>query len=361
METPESCPLCGCMTSSVFCLCKDHMVSGQLFHVKQCSDCALFYTGPRPNKLKISDYYKSDAYISHVEEGNSLFEKLYRLVRNTMLKQKLRLLRAYLQTGGYAEVNSTAERKGVTEPAGHRPDHASGVTEPAGHRPDHGSGQPEPGRQSPGPAESIPETFGKAALLDIGCGTGAFIQAARRQGYSVKGYEPQERARLAAISKGLDVTGEEEGLDQMPGSSFQTITMWHVLEHIHDLKPMLDQIDRLLAPGGTLFVAVPVRNAFDAVFYGEYWAAWDVPRHLYHFDRKTIRMVFEPKGFTCLGRRGLPFDSFYVSLLSEKYRNTLPAGFRHIRAMLIGMASNILGITGLKPWSSEVYIFRKQG
>jgi SAM-dependent methyltransferase len=292
------CPACNSQESMPEISCRDHLVSKSMFHVKHCPVCGLRYTNPRPNKLIINNYYVSSDYISHSEGGRSLLERVYRIARGRMLKRKLNMLKTYLPDGG--------------------------------------------------------------SILDVGCGTGSFLLYANQHGYHTKGFEPQEHARNIALNKGLDVAAVEAELDITPGQSLQGVTLWHVLEHIHELKPRLQFINRVLAPGGTLFVAVPITNSLDAVYYGQHWAAWDLPRHLYHFDRDTIINLLEKYGFTCVGHRGLPYDSFYVSLLSEKYKSSLPQGLRQIRALIIGLLSNLYAVAGFRPWSSEVFVFRKK-
>ena len=275
---------------------KDYLVSGEVFHVEQCPSCGLQYTNPRPNTLKISDYYASDAYISHAGEARSPLEWAYQLVRRLMIQKKIRLLKRYIKPGG--------------------------------------------------------------KVLDIGCGTGAFLEVLQKKGYKVRGHEPQETARKIAQGKNIDVTGKDGSLDNLPDQSLDGITMWHVLEHIHDLRSKLEMYGRILVPGGFLIIAVPIHSAYDAEFYGEGWAAYDLPRHLYHFNRKTLQNALEAHGFRLLSRKGLPFDSYYVSLLSEKQIGKLPVGLQQVRALTIGMISNLYAMSGQKPWSSEMFVFQ---
>ncbi len=297
-ELLNACPLCGSEGERKIVLsAQDYLVSEEVFHVEQCPSCDLQYTNPRPKPLKIRDYYLSEAYISHAGEARSPLEWAYQLVRRLMIQKKIRLLRRYIKPGG--------------------------------------------------------------EVMDIGCGTGAFLEVLQSKGYKVRGYEPQESARKIAQNKNLNVSGKDDSLKDLPDQCLDGITLWHVLEHIHELGSNLELYRRLLVPGGFLIIAVPVHSAFDAGFYGEGWAAYDLPRHLYHFNRKTLQNALGTRGFRLLSRKGLPFDSLYVSLLSEKQMGKLPVGLRQARALTIGMISNLYAMSRQKPWSSEMFVFQK--
>lgn len=174
----------------------------------------------------------------------------------------------------------------------------------------------------------------KGKLLDLGAGTGDFLLEAKKSGWEISGVEPNSGARKLAAEKGVKLLENSAGF---PERSFDVISMWHVLEHVPDLDVQIKELERLLKKDGLLVIAVPNFKSADAKFYAQNWAAYDVPRHLYHFSRTAIRKIFEEHGFELISEKGLPFDSFYVSLLSEKYQT---GHSRPIHAFLNGMRSN---------------------
>lgn len=188
-------------------------------------------------------------------------------------------------------------------------------------------------------------------LLDIGAGTGAFLKSAKQNGWETYGIEPGKKARDLAFEKGLEL---KENLDLLDKSSFQVITLWHVLEHLPDLELQIDRITQLLHRDGTLMIAVPNFNSYDAKYYKEYWAAYDVPRHLSHFSKLSIRKLFAKSGMKLVKVKPLIFDSFYVSLLSEKYKHSKG---NFLRAFFIGLISNIRAWK-TKEYSSLLYILK---
>ena len=190
------------------------------------------------------------------------------------------------------------------------------------------------------------------SLLDIGTGTGDFILSAKDQGWDVSGIEPNNNAREQALNKGLCV---KKNLADHSSKNFDVITLWHVLEHMPDLQRTIEQIENILNPGGILIVAVPNFRSFDARHYKEYWAAYDVPRHLWHFSRETMNKLFSTN-LIPISRLPMIFDSFYVSLLSEKYKgNPLAILF----AFFIGLWSNISAWRS-QEYSSLIYCYKKR-
>jgi 2-polyprenyl-3-methyl-5-hydroxy-6-metoxy-1,4-benzoquinol methylase len=189
-------------------------------------------------------------------------------------------------------------------------------------------------------------------LLDIGTGTGDFIFSAKEQGWNVSGIEPNVKAREQALKKGLDI---EESLDNHRSKKVDVITLWHVLEHVPDLKGTINRVESMLKPGGILIIAVPNFRSFDAKHYKQYWAAYDVPRHLWHFSRESMKKLFS-KNLTLISLLPMIFDSFYVSLLSEKYkRNRMAVP----KAFFIGLWSNISAWRN-REYSSLIYCYKKQ-
>ncbi len=175
----------------------------------------------------------------------------------------------------------------------------------------------------------------KGKLLDIGAGTGDFLLTAKNHGWDVLGSEPNEEARALAKEKGISLL---ENLETLPADSFDVITMWHVLEHVYDLNEQISELKRLLKPGGSLFVAVPNYESYDATYYKEFWAAYDVPRHLWHFSKRSIQKLFEVQNMKVVKILPMRFDAFYVSLLSEKYKT---GRMNPITAFFIGLRSNL--------------------
>ncbi len=189
-------------------------------------------------------------------------------------------------------------------------------------------------------------------ILDVGAGTGEFLMAAKRRGWETCGVEPNQDARMRAREKKVELLPNMESL---PGEKFQVITLWHVLEHLPDLENQILKLIWHLEEGGTLFIAVPNFNSFDAKHYQEFWAAYDVPRHLWHFSRTSMDRLFSKHGFQVVKTKPLIFDSFYVSLLSEKYKTGKQNFFK---AFSIGLRSNI-SAWATKEYSSLLYILQK--
>jgi SAM-dependent methyltransferase len=243
----------------------------------------------------IGRYYQSVNYVSHSDTKKGLVNSLYHIVRNFTLKTKRNLIRKV--TG-----------------------------------------------------------LEQGALLDIGAGTGAFANKMKRAGWDVTGLEPEEKAREHALTN-YELTLQEPGeLGRLPANQFDAISLWHVLEHVHQLHDYLERFLEILKPSGRLLIAVPNYTSYDAEIYKEYWAAYDVPRHLYHFSPKSMTILLEQKGFVVEQIRPMWFDSFYVSLLSEKYRK----GFFFLRPLWIALLSNIKAMKNFGKCSSVIYVIRKK-
>lgn len=193
----------------------------------------------------------------------------------------------------------------------------------------------------------------KGSLLDIGAGTGDFLALAKKNGWNTTGVEPNEKAKAIAINKGVHFVANTELL---PSHSFDVITMWHVLEHVPDLDKQLKELKRLLKPNGTILIAVPNFNSFDAKYYGKFWAAFDVPRHLWHFSKTSIQRLFAQEKMALQKIIPMPFDSFYVSLLSEKYKT---GKMNYILAFFIGWRSNWKAKQN-REHSSHIYVIQHE-
>ncbi len=298
MERITNCPLCNTQGPFAdYLICKDSLVSGWLFNVQECDKCGFLMTNPRPKLLDINKYYASGDYVSHTDRKKTLQEKLYHVVKRRMTGKKLHIIRKYAKD------------------------------------------------------ENI-------SLLDYGCGTGDFVLASEKAGFQAAGHEPDQSAAAKAKEKGVRLLDTKELLAETPPETFNVISLWHVLEHLHDFPGVLESFHRLLAPGGLLFVAAPMANSRDARHYKEYWAAWDVPRHLWHFTPESLERAGANAGLQPIGRHPMPFDSYYISFLSEKKRGKKLMGAT-ILAMVNGSLSNIRAALKKNPWSSEIFVFRK--
>lgn len=286
------CPWCGKPTEKVYLRLKDYFLSQEEFEIDECDGCGLLFTVPRPSPETIGKYYQSDEYYSHQENKKGLVPKLYENVKSLNLRNKVKMATLGLKTG---------------------------------------------------------------RLLDIGCGVGDFLCHAQRQGWEVLGIEPSDQARTIAEARlGFRPLDPADSVTLSDGS-FDLITMWHVLEHVDDLKFQTSELHRLLKPGGRLVIALPNFQSFDCQHFKEYWAAWDVPRHLNHFSSKTLCQMLAETGFTHLRDEKLVWDAFYISYLSEKYQGgSLPL----LRGAFRGLQSNLRAQKSGQ-WSSMVYVFEK--
>lgn len=193
-------------------------------------------------------------------------------------------------------------------------------------------------------------------LLDIGCGTGHFLKTCQSGGFEVQGIEPSSTARQQAVDQNLTVF---EDISSIPDSStFDVITMWHVLEHIPNLNEFLQHVHHLLSSNGTLIVAVPNIESFDQKLYQQNWAAYDVPRHLYHFSQKTMQALMKKHSFKLINTSPMKLDAFYVSLLSEKYAHN--GKTKYLQSFINGLKSNNYAKHHKNNYSSLIYIFSKK-
>lgn len=193
----------------------------------------------------------------------------------------------------------------------------------------------------------------KGKLLDIGAGTGDFLAVAKSDGWQTVGIEPSAKAKEIAIKKGVNFA---QDLASLESNSFDIITMWHVLEHVPNLEEYISELKRLIKPSGTIIIAVPNFKSYDAKYYGEFWAAFDVPRHLWHFSKTAIQKLFAKENLKLVEVLPMKFDSFYVSLLSEKYKN---GKMNFLKAFWIGLKSNQYG-NRKKEYSSHIYVIKSE-
>ena len=191
----------------------------------------------------------------------------------------------------------------------------------------------------------------KGRILDIGAGVGDFLSVCKNDGWDTIGIEPSDKAKTIAKSKGVLFV---ENVSELESNSFDVITMWHVLEHVPDLENQIRELKRLIKFNGTIIIAVPNFKSYDAKHYKEFWAAFDIPIHLWHFSKTAIQKLFAVQNLELQKVLPMKFDSFYVSLLSEKYKT---GKMNYIKAFFIGLKSNWKGSQNSE-YSSHIYVIK---
>lgn len=296
MISYDSCPCCGQKNIVRVFSVEDYTVSHELFEIWECKSCTLRFTQNIPDADAIGAYYQSENYISHSDTSEGFINKLYHTVRNRTLGEKRKLVEK--MTG---------------------------------------------------------KSSGK--ILDIGCGTGAFLSIMREAGWQITGLEPDATARQKAKELYQLEIESAENFFSLPEKTFDAITMWHVLEHVHQLHNYIAQAKKLLKPGGKLFIAVPNYTSEDETVYKQYWAAYDVPRHLYHFSPQAMQTLLKLHGININSMKPMWYDSFYVSMLSEQYKN---GKSNILKAFMNGAISNLKSIGAVKKCSSVIYVASAQ-
>ena len=292
----QQCPICNGTNFSPFLTCTDHAVSHETFHLKRCDSCSHLITSARPANDQLEKYYLSDTYTSHIKRGKTLIDTVYLLARRFTLKWKMSLVARYT-------------------------------------------------------------SLSDKTLLDFGCGVGEFLKTASQKGWAITGVEPSEVAR-----KNSDSTVSPHILPSLTEltrkhQKFDAITAWHVLEHVPDLHGNISILKKLLNPHGTMFIAVPNHNSWDAKHYANHWAGYDVPRHLWHFNIDSMTRLLRAHSLTVVEIIPMRLDAYYVSLLSEQYlgRTTLA---RLINATVNGLRSNY-NARNNNQYSSLIYIVKQ--
>lgn len=272
-----------------YLVCKDYTVSLEEYQVMFNKEFDMLVTIPVPKN--ISDYYKSEDYISHTDSKKSLFDKVYQAVKNITLKRKLKLINSF----------NTKSKK----------------------------------------------------VLDVGAGTGDFLKVCKMNSWEIFGSEPDSGARNIAAKKGVNL---EKDLSKFQNQQFDVITLWHVLEHVENLQEYITTLKSLLTENGRLIIAVPNFKSYDAIKYKEFWAAFDVPRHLWHFSKTSISKLFSYENMKVEKILPMKFDAYYVALLSEKYKHKKSKPFS---AFINGFKSNFKA-KSTKEYSSLIYVLKKQ-
>ncbi len=286
------CPVCQGTQFREPLTCTDHTATKEVFHVKHCTQCSLGITSPRPLLQFASRYYESDKYISHGAKTIGTLDSIYLIIRHLTVRWKFRLVRPYLRTG---------------------------------------------------------------ALLDYGCGTGSFLEAAKKSQSRVQGVEPAPAARMKVASD-IPVVAT---LEELPPQKFDVITLWHVLEHVYPLRETLRSLKEKLNEHGAIFIAVPNRQSPDAQHYNANWAAYDVPRHLWHFTKQSMATFLRQEGLRVVKILPMKLDAYYVGLLSERNAHPGSPGFvRMLRATWVAFRSNLAARRETN-YSSLIYVVQK--
>ena len=292
----KPCPLCGASGQIPYANCTDFTVSKESYTLLRCPECGVVYTLDPPSEDEMTRYDKLNLKLKLGDKPKGLTQKLYYRVRAYMLGWKARM------------VEKLAYRT-------------------------------------------------RGSLLNYGAKTGFFSHKMERRGWKVTSVERYHEERLFSLEMFHHRMIDVPEMDSLHAGTFDVITMWHVFEHTHHPNELLSRFYELLRPGGILVMACPNIRSTDAMHYGPYWAAYDVPRHLWHFDPNSINILAHRHGFTLMHHEKMPFDSFYISVLSEKHMRHKLA---FIRGILYGLHSWRISLTRRSRSSSIVYVFRKR-
>ncbi|HEY3401997.1 MAG TPA: class I SAM-dependent methyltransferase [Ohtaekwangia sp.] len=292
----KTCFICSNTSFATYLSCKDYTVSHETFQLIKCTNCGLILTSPRPEIKNLGDYYISSDYISHTNKARSIIDSLYLLARSYTLKWKLNIIKE----------NSESKEQ--------------------------------------------------LSVLDYGCGTGHFLKACYEESWKVAGIEPSDQARENSDPKIRSLI--YSSMELLQQSSFDAITLWHVLEHVPEPIEVLQTLATKLKINGTLFIAIPNPNSWDASFYKEYWAGYDVPRHLWHFSQSNIAMIAKLISLQIVETIPMKLDAYYVSLLSEKYKHPTKKINNLVSGFIKGLTSNQKA-SKTHESSSLIYILKK--
>lgn len=255
------CPVCGSAELKPFLSCTDYLATKEAFDIQKCAKCGFAFTQDFPSEDEIGRYYDAPEYVSHSDTHKGVINMLYHWVRKIALKSKSKIIIKY-----------------------------------------------------------APVKTGK--LLDIGSGTGYFLNRMKSLKWMVTGIEKSDAAREYAKQR-FDIDSQQSGyLYEIPCQTKDVVTMWHVLEHMEHLDKVLEQIYNILHDNGTAVIALPNKDSLDAVYYKDKWAAYDVPRHLWHFSLADFEYLISKHHFELVEVKPMYFDAFYISMLSEKNKGT---------------------------------------
>jgi 2-polyprenyl-3-methyl-5-hydroxy-6-metoxy-1,4-benzoquinol methylase len=194
----------------------------------------------------------------------------------------------------------------------------------------------------------------EGSILDFGCGTGEFLNTMQQAGWNVTGVEPSPDARLKAEE--INSIKIHPSLDELTNEKFDVITAWHVLEHVPDLTQTVQKLKSHLKKNGTLFIAVPNYQCPDAFVYQQHWAGFDVPRHLWHISKKSMNQLLESLALKLHDTIPMKLDAYYVSMLSEKYKNKNKINLSCLtKGFISGLKSNFLARKKIN-YSSLIYV-----
>jgi 2-polyprenyl-3-methyl-5-hydroxy-6-metoxy-1,4-benzoquinol methylase len=290
----NTCPICASPSIGKLYVAKDYTVSGELFEIWRCNSCSGGFTQDVPDASTIGPYYAAESYVSHTDSSKGFINSVYHKVRSYALLTKKNL---------------------VTTLVGKK----------------------------------------TGAILDIGAGTGAFAHTMLTAGWQVTGLEPDATAAKQALLKYNIQLAAADTIYTLEHHQFDAITMWHVLEHVHDLHGYFKRFFEILKADGVLVIAVPNYTSTDASIYGKNWAALDTPRHLYHFSPASMELIADTHGLTLVTKKAMWFDAFYVAMLTEQHN-----GGSFIKAILVGLWSNVTALLGVNKCSSVIYVFKKK-
>jgi 2-polyprenyl-3-methyl-5-hydroxy-6-metoxy-1,4-benzoquinol methylase len=290
-----SCPVCSSQEFSTFKKVTDWLVSKEVFTISQCDNCKFKFTANAPVEQNIGPYYNSEEYVEHSDTKSGVIYTVYHYARNLMLRFKLNKIKSM--------------------------------------------------------------TSGKK-LLDVGSGSGYFINHMKQNGYEVTGVEISDKAVELCNSKfGIKANSPADFLAEKLDKDFDIISLWHVFEHVYTFNEYFDLFAKSLKKDGTLILALPNSNSADAQIYKDHWAAYDTPRHLWHFTPATLSRFAEARGFEVVKKYRLPLDPFFNAMVSASYKK----GFKFLPiSVLKGLYSLIISLFNKDKSSSLIYFLKKK-
>lgn len=294
MENIQTCPICNSNQITFLFNCQDKVSSGELFAISECKTCTIRFTSSRPTEKESGIYYQSDQYVSHTDDKGGLILMLYRKIRAINLNWKVNIINKLLPT--------------------------------------------------------------KGKLLDYGCGLGSFLNHAHKDGWKTTGMDISQEARTIVKKRfGIEVL-PNENLIKSHHDPYHIITLWHVLEHVYPIHETIEAFSKNLEANGYILLALPNHLSHDAKKYKQWWDAYDVPRHIWHFNKKSIDILMSGHGFKHVKTLPMKYDGYYVSIRSEMH---LGSKFYFIKGMFTGVLSHLKALK-TKEYSSQLYIYQKQ-